>query len=177
MITRVPAAIRAVVLLAGIALVLLPGALHPVPFAVTAVGVAAAVVAPRLAGSLFATIGFVFAWLAAAGWSGSMPVDRTIAAAAALYVLQVSAALAACVPIDARVDSAVLIRWGRQCVLPVLAASAFIALDEALPQRTGTAWYELAGLSGVLLVGVAGLYAVRRRDASIARMDGRAPDQ
>jgi hypothetical protein len=174
-IAPVPAAIRAVLLLAGVALLVLPGALHPIPFALTALGVAAAVAAPRLVGSLFATIGFVFAWLAAAGWSGDMPVGRTVAAAAALYVLQVTAALAAGVPIDARVERAVLWRWARQCLPPVLAASALIALDEALPQRAGTPWYELAGLLGVLVVGAAGFYVVRRRDPATARMDGRAP--
>jgi hypothetical protein len=176
MIAPVPAAIRGVVLLAGVALLVLPGTLHPVPFVLTAIGVAGAVAAPRLVGSLVATAGFVFAWLAAAGWSGSMPIDRTVGAAAALYVLQVTAALAACLPLDAQVAPAVLVRWARQCVLPVFGAALFITLDEALPQRTGTPWYELAGLVGVLVLGAAGLYAVRRRGAPIARMDGRAPD-
>jgi hypothetical protein len=177
MIAPAPVAIRTVVLLAGIALLVLPGALHPVPFVICLVGVAAAVVAPRLVGSLAATAGFVCAWFAAAGWSGNMPIDRTVIAAAALYVLQVSAALAGCVPLDARVEPAVLSRWARQCLLPVIPAAAFIALDESLPQRTGTPWYELAGLLGVLVLAGAGLYAVRRRGAAIARMDGRAPDE
>jgi hypothetical protein len=175
-VRRIPAAIRAIVLLAGVVLAVVPGAFHPVPFAVTVAGVVAAVVAPRLVGSSLATAGFIIAWFAAAGWSASLPVGRTIAAAAALYVLQVSAALAACVPLDAMVERAVLVRWMRQCVVPVLAAIAVIALDEGLPQRTGAAWIELAGLAAVLLVAGAAVYAVRRRGASIARMDGRAAD-
>jgi hypothetical protein len=174
---RIPAAIRGTVLLAGAALVVVPGALHPIPFAVTLAGVAAAVVAPRLVGSSLVTAGFVIAWFAAAGWSGTLPVGRTVAAAAALYVLQVSAALAACVPLDAVVEPAVLLRWTRQCLLPVFVAAAVIALDEALPQRTGTAWVELAGLAAVLLLAGAAVHAVRRRDSSIARMDGRAAEE
>jgi hypothetical protein len=92
--TPVPLAIRAVLLLAGVALLVLPGRLHPAPFAITAAGVAAAVVVPRVAGASVATAGFVIAWVAASGWAVSLPVGRTVLAAAVLYVLQVSAAFA-----------------------------------------------------------------------------------
>lgn len=177
MIARSSLALRAVIVLSGVALLLLPGALHPVPFVLTTAGVLLAVATPRLAGSALATVGFLAAWLAAAGWDGSMATWRAVAAAAALYVLQVSAALAAGVPLHARVSKEVVLRWLRGCAVPVLLAAAFITLDVMLPRRSGTPWLELTGLVGVLLVAVAGVYAVRRRGAPIARMDGRATDQ
>jgi hypothetical protein len=157
-----PLAIRAVVLLAGVALLVLPGALHPAPFLITAVGVTAAVVAPRVVGASVATVGFVIAWLAASGWSVSLPVGRTVLAAAVLYALQVTAALAACVPLDAAVVPAVLRRWLLRCCWPLLLAAPVVAFDEALPSQVGTPVAELAGLVGVLLLAAAGVYAVRR---------------
>lgn len=158
-----PIAVRAMIALGGVGLLALPGAVHPLPFAVTLAGVLAAVVAPRLVGSSLASVGFVLAWLAADGWSVSQPVTRTVIAAAVLYIVQVSTALAACLPVDARVDPAVLIGWLRRCGLPVLVAGAVIAVDEALPVRSGSSWFEVAGLIGVVLVGGAAVYAVRRR--------------
>jgi hypothetical protein len=161
----VPLAIRAVVLICGIALLLLPGALHPVPVLITAVGLVAALVAPRTVGVTVLSVGFVVAWLGAAGWAHSLPVARTIPAAAALYVAHVSTALAAATPIQARVERAVIVRWLRSCVWPVLGAAALIAADEALPERTGAAWVEIAGLVAVLLFAAAAVVAVRRRAA------------
>jgi hypothetical protein len=159
----VPLAIRAVLLLAGVALLVLPGRLHPAPFAITAVGVAAAVVAPRVAGASVATAGFLIAWVAASGWAVSLPVGRTVLAAAVLYVLQVSAAFAACVPLDAEVDRAVVRRWLLRCGWPVLLAAPVVAFDEALPSQAGTPAAELAGLLGVLLLAAGGVYVVRQR--------------
>jgi hypothetical protein len=164
-VLTIPVAVRAVVLLTGAALAVLPGALHPVPLVVTAAGVVAAVVLPRTVGASIATIGFVIGWLAAAGWGVSLPVGRTVAAAAVFYVFLVSAALAAAVPLRARVQPAVLAAWLRKCAGPVAAAAVVVAVDETLPQRAGTPWIEFAGLLGVLLLGVAGWYAVRRRVA------------
>lgn len=158
-----PVAIRAVIALGGIGLLVLPGAVHPLPFALTLAGGVAAVVAPRLVGSSVVSVGFVLAWLAADGWSVSQPVTRTVIAAAVLYVVQVSTALAACAPVDARVDPVVLTGWLRRCGLPVLVAGVVIVVDEALPVRSGSSWFELAGLVGVVLVGATAVYAVRRR--------------
>jgi hypothetical protein len=170
-----PLAIRAVMVVAGVALLVLPGDLHPAPFAITAAGVIAAVVAPRTVGASLATAGFVIAWVASSGWAVSLPVGRTVVAAAVLYVLQVSAAFAACVPLYARVEHAVVRRWLLRCAWPVLIAAPVIAFDEALPSQVGTPVAELAGLIGVLLLAAAGLYAVRRRRGPLARIAGRVP--
>ena len=170
----VPVAIRAVVLLAGVALLVLPGELHPAPFLITAAGVLAAVVVPRSVGASLATAGFVIAWVAASGWAVSLPVGRTVAAAAVLYVLQVSAAFAACVPLYADVERAVARRWLLRCAWPVLVAAPVIAFDEALPSQVGTPLAELAGLLGVLLLAAVGFHAVSRRDGPLARIAGRA---
>jgi hypothetical protein len=161
----VPLAVRAVVLVCGIALLLLPGALHPVPVLITAVGIVAAVAAPRTVGVSVLSVGFVIGWLGAAGWAHGLPAARTVPAAAVLYVAHVSTALAAATPIRARVDRAVVLRWVRSCAWPLLAAALLVAVDEALPERTGGAWIEIAGLVALLLFAAAAVVAVRRRAA------------
>ncbi|HEY8300498.1 MAG TPA: hypothetical protein VIG48_01240 [Jatrophihabitans sp.] len=161
----VPLAVRAVVVAAGLALLVLPGALHPVPFLITLAGLAAAVAWPRTVGVTVLSAGFVIAWLAAGGWAHSLPVARTVPAAAALYVAHVSSALAAAAPLGARVERPALLRWLRGCLWPVLGAALVVAVDLALPRRTGAAALEVAGLAGVLLLGAAAVWAVRRRVA------------
>lgn len=161
----VPLAIRAVVLGCGVALLLLPGTLHPVPVVLTVAGLAAALVAPRILGVGLLSIGFVAGWLAAAGWAHSLPMDRAVPAAAALYVAHLSTALAAATPMRARVELAVLVRWLRGCAWPVLAAAVVVAVDAALPERTGGAWIEIAGLVVLLLFAAGAVVAVRRRAA------------
>jgi hypothetical protein len=173
----VPLAVRAVVLLAGVALLVLPGELHPAPFLITAAGVATAVAVPRTVGASLATGGFVIAWVAASGWAVSLPVGRTVAAAAALYVLQVSAAFAACVPLYADVERAAVRRWLVRCTWPVLLAAPVVAFDEALPSQVGSPVAELAGLLGVLLLAAAGFYAASRREGPLVRIAGRATDR
>ncbi len=172
-----PLAIRGVVALAGVALTLLPGQLHPVPVAVTVAGVLAAVAAPRSMGSALASGGFVAGWLAAGGWDAAPSVGRTVAAAAALYVLHVSTALAGVVPIGARVQPEAVRRWLLPCVPALAVAVAVIAVDEAVPSRTGSPWVEFAGLVGLLVLAAATIYAVRRRAAPTAKMAGRAAER
>jgi MYXO-CTERM domain-containing protein len=164
-VAAVPLVIRAVTVLAGLVLVVVPGSFRPVPVVITLGGVAAAAIAPRTMGSGLATAGAVLAWVTASGWSVSLPVERTVIAAAALYVLQVSTALAAAVPLDARVDGTVLAAWVRRLVWPAVAAAVLIALDEVLPQQSGSPWIEVGGLVGVLALAAAAAYAVRRRSA------------
>jgi hypothetical protein len=160
-----PIAIRAVVLLAGIALVVLPGSLHPVPVLITLVGLAGALFDPRTIGVSVLSIGFVIGWVAADGWTHALPIARTVPAAAALYVAHVSTALAAAAPLRAGVDPAALRHWLHGCVWPVLAGAAIVAADEALPERTGTAWVEVAGLAALTVFAGAAVHAVRRHRA------------
>jgi hypothetical protein len=166
-----PVAIRTVSGVAGAVLVVVPGHVAWFPALVTAAGTAAAIVAPRTLGSLFATAGFVLGWLTASDWAVSLPIGRTVVAAAALYVLQVSTALAAAAPLGARVEQAAVVAWLRRCAWPAVAAAALIALDEALPQQSGTPWIEFGGLLAVLALAVAAGYAVRRRSAPLARLE------
>ncbi len=160
-----PLAIRAVVLIAGIALVVLPGSLHPVPVLITLVGLAGALFDPRTIGVSVLSIGFVIAWLAADGWTHALPVARTVPAAAALYVAHVSTAFAAAAPVRAKIDPAALRHWLRGCIWPVLAGAAIIAVDEVLPERTGSVWVEVAGLAGLMVFAGVAVRAVRRRRA------------
>ena len=104
-------------------------------------------------------------WLAAGGWAHSLPVARTVPAAAALYVAHLSTALAAAAPLGARVERAALVRWLLGCVWPLLGAAVVVAVDLALPHRTGAAALEVAGLGAVLLLAAAAVWAVRRRAA------------
>lgn len=165
MIGRASLAVRVVIALAGLALLVAPGEFHPFPLVLTSLGVVAAVAWPRSIGASAATAGFVVSWLAASGWAATMPVGRTVVAAAALYVLHVSCALAATAPVAARIDRAALMRWARRSLWPLAAAAPLVALDQALPRGTGPAWPELAGLVAVLVLAGAGAYAVRRRTA------------
>jgi hypothetical protein len=171
-----PVSVRLVILLCGVALTALPGSVSVVPAVITVVGTVLAVTAPRLAGSSVASAGFVLAWLSATGWHDTAPMGRTIAAAAVLYVLHVSAALAACVPMKARVEPGVIGRWVARCTVPVLAAAALIGLDYAVPRQRGTPLFELAGLVAVLCLTAAVAYALRRRALPLAKMAGRAHD-
>ncbi len=161
----VPLTIRIVTAVAGIALLVLPGALHLAPVLITLAGVVGAVVWPRTVGVVVLSAGFVIGWLAAGGWAHSLPVARTVPAAAALYVAHVSTALAAAVPLGARVERAAVSRWLRGCLWPVLGAAVVVAVDLALPRGSGAAGLEVAGLAGVLLLGGAAVWAVRRRAA------------
>jgi hypothetical protein len=173
-VAAVPAAVRGLVLLSGIALVLVPGAVHPAPVLITAAGVLAAVLAPRQVGSSLATAGFVIGWIAATGWATSQPVARTVIAAAMLYLLHLTTALAAGLPWDAQAEPAVLVHWARRSALPLVVAAALIVLDEALPQARGSAWIGFGGLVGVALLAAVGFAAVRRRSPRLGRIDGRA---
>jgi hypothetical protein len=169
-VAAVPLAIRAVVVLAGVVLVVVPGHLAPLPAVITVGGLAAATIAPRAVGSLPATVGFVLAWLVASDWTVSLPIARTVVATAALFVLQVATALAAAVPLGARVEGAVLVAWLRRFTWPMLVAAALVTIDEVLPQQSGSPWIEFGALLGVLGLAAASGYAVRRRGAALASL-------
>ncbi len=164
-VAAIPVAIRVVAAIAGLVLVLAPGNLSPFPVVLTVLGVGAAVALPRTVGSLPATVGFVIAWLAASDWTVSLPVARTVIAAAALYVLQLSTAFAAAAPIAARIERSLVVVWLRRSAGPALTAALLIAVDEALPQQSGSPWIEFGALVVVLaLAGLAGYAVLRRRE-------------
>jgi hypothetical protein len=155
-VTPIPLAVRAVLALAGLALVLAPPHLHIVPALITGVGVGLALTAPVRVGPSVAVTGFVIGWLAATGWHGTGSDTRTILAAAGLYVLHSSASLAAVLPLRADVEAAVLTRWLRRSVPVVLVAAALIAVDVALPRAHGSPVFVAVGLgAAVVVLGVA----------------------
>lgn len=174
--TGAAVAVRGTVLLAGLALVLLPPPHSYVLTGLSVVGVLAAVAAPEVVGSGPASIAFVIDWLTATGWHDQPGLARTIAAGVALYVLHVSTSLAACLPVGVRVGAGVVRAWVSHCALPVAAAALIVAIDLALPRRSGTALAELAGLVGVVAVAAAVAAAVRHRRPVLDKMAGRATE-
>jgi TilS substrate binding domain len=147
-----PLAVRAVVLVSGVALVLAPAHPHVVGVAATVVGVLLAAALPGGAGAAVATVGFALAWLTSTGLHTVPGAGRTVLAAAALYALHQSSALAAFLPLDAVVDRAVLRHWLARCGPPLGASAVVVTVSELLPRRHGSAAVELAGLIATVVV-------------------------
>jgi hypothetical protein len=154
-------AVRGGVLVTGAALVLVPTPLYAAGAMLTIAGVVLATVWPREIGSTLASAGFVLAWIEATGWHRVPSAQHTIAAAAALYLVQLSCGLAAWVPIGAQVEWAAISRYLARSAAPIVAAAAFIAVDLAVPTTSGSALVELIGLLGILGVVAAVMYQLR----------------
>jgi hypothetical protein len=164
----VPLAVRVVVLGAGVLLAVVPERITTSGVIAVLVGVVAGLLAPRGIGSTLATALFVLVWVAATGWGDVPSVPRTVAAAAALYVLHSGLALTACLPLEADVSRTVVSRWLRRSAGPLALAAVVVVVDEALPRQHGAAALELLGLVGVvLLAGGIGLAVLRRDSSSI----------
>jgi hypothetical protein len=145
-------AVRVAIVLAGIAVIVLPG--HPRPFIVivTACGVAVAVTSPARAGAAVAIGGAIAGWLAAQGWHGSPSVLRTVSFALALYVLNSSTALAAAVPLSSRLHPRVALRWARRCLLVLAISAVFVTFNYSLDELAGSGVLIVAGLLGTIAV-------------------------
>jgi hypothetical protein len=162
----VPLAVRCIVLTAGVVLALVPERLTTAGVVAVLAGVVVGLLAPRAIGSTLVTAVFVLVWVVATGWGDVPSVPRTIAAAAALYVLHTGFALTACLPLDTAVAPGVITRWLRRSVPPLALAAVVVALDETLPREQGAAAFELLGLAGVVALAVGIAVAVLRRDSS-----------
>jgi hypothetical protein len=128
-------AVRLVIVAAGLAVMLVPG--HPKPILVLAM----------LTG--------IAGWFAGSGVHGSPSIVRVACFAIALYLLLSSTALAAAVPVRARLEPQAALRWARRWLLHVGLAAAFAALSygiEASIDGYGSYQIELAGLLGVVAV-------------------------
>jgi hypothetical protein len=113
-------------------------------------GLLAAVPQPQGAGPAVVLGAAGLAWAAAHG-SGSPPVRLTLLLAALLAVHHQAAALGAALPVTARPDRRLLVRFGRHLVL-VLALSGLLAvLALGVPRPGGSVPLELAGLLGAVL--------------------------
>ena len=162
-----PLAIRVVVLIAGIALLVLPGALHPVPVLITLVGLVGALVSTAHVGVGVLSDGFVIGWLAAAG-------GRTACRSPAPCPPPLRSTSRTCRPRSPRPPRSVRgsirprCRAGcAACLWPVLgAAPSIIAVDVVLPrthrQRLGSRW---PGWRGCWCSRGVAVRAVRRRGA------------
>lgn len=125
------------------------------------VGTVAAAAAPSFAGALIVVIAEVLGWTSAYGTDAFPPVGRTVAFAALLYLLHAATSLAASVPIEANVESAVLLRWSAGCI-PALgcAVAAGIAVS-LLGRSSGSPTLDVVGLAAVA-VALAGLVWIAR---------------
>jgi hypothetical protein len=162
----VPLAVRVVVLVAGVLLAVVPERITTSGVIAVLAGVVLGLLAPRGIGSTVASAVFVLVWVVATGWGEVPSVPRTVAAAAALYVLHTGLALTACLPLEADVSRGVVVGWLRRSVVPLALAAAVIGVDEALPRQQGAAALELIGLVGVVLLAGGLWLAVLHRDSS-----------
>jgi hypothetical protein len=113
-------------------------------------GLLLAVPQPEGPGPAVVLAAAVVAWAARHG-SESPPVGLTLLLAVLLAVHHQAAALAAAVPVTARVDRRLLVRFGAHLAL-VLALSALLAaLALGIARPGGSVPLELAGLAGAVL--------------------------
>jgi hypothetical protein len=84
----------------------------------------------------------------ALGLGESVSVVGTFVTAAALYLLHSFAALAAALPYDAIVDTAVLLRWGARASLVLAGSAAVTAIVVTLAQSLAPTTSTVAILGG-----------------------------
>lgn len=158
-------AVRLVIVLAGLAVLVIPDERHLAWTLLTAAGVLVAVSSPDRAGPGLALGAAIGSWLAAYGWDVTPPLAATVAFALALYLLHTGTALAAAVPLGVRLRGPVLRRWLRRCSVELAVAAALAAISYGLGRPGGTSGLQLLGLLGVLvLIGIPVLLLHRPRD-------------
>jgi len=147
----------------GAALAIGPQGRTGVPVLVAAVGVVgllAAVAQPHSAGPAVVLGASAAAWAAASG-AAAPPVPLTLLLAVLLAVHHQTAALAAALPVTARVDRRLLIRTGTHLGL-VLALSGLVAVFAlGVARPGGSVPLELAGLAAAVLATAALVIAGR----------------
>ncbi|HET6210339.1 MAG TPA: hypothetical protein VFD94_08150 [Jatrophihabitans sp.] len=148
-------AVRLVVLLAGLAVLLIPGEHRTIPIAAVVVGIAIAVLSPDRGGPAFAVAAGIGGWFAGFGVHGSPPALRVLGFAFALYLLLSSTALAAAVPLTARLERRAALRWALRWLGYAGVAGLFAAISygiDASIEGYGSYPVELAGLAGAVAV-------------------------
>lgn len=153
--TRSALAVRLVVLLAGLAVLLIPGEHRVIPFSAVLLGIAVAVISPDRGGPALAVAAGIGGWFARYGVHGSPPVIRVLCFSFALYLLLSATALAAAVPLTARLDGQAARRWALRWLGYAGAAGVFAALSygiDASLEGYGSYPIELAGLVGAVAV-------------------------
>ncbi len=145
-------AVRLVIVLAGVAVLAIPAERHLVWASLTVAGVLVAATSPERAGAGLALGAAIGSWLAAYGVHGTPPLASTAAFALALYLLHTSTALAAAIPLSARLRGPVLSRWLRRCSVQLAVAAVLGAASHGLGRPDSSSALHLLGLLGVLLL-------------------------
>jgi hypothetical protein len=153
--TRSALTVRLVVLLAGLAVLLIPGEHRVIPFGAVLLGIVVAVTSPDRGGPALAVAAGIGGWFARYGVHGSPPVLRVLCFAFALYLLLSATALAAAVPLTARLDGQAARRWTLRWLGCAAVAGVFAAISygvDASLEGYGSYPVELAGLVGAVAV-------------------------
>jgi hypothetical protein len=153
--SRSALAVRLVVLLAGLAVLLIPGEHRLIPIGAVLLGIAIAVISPERGGPALAVAAGIGGWFARYGVHGSPPVLRVLGFGLALYLLVSATALAAAVPLTSRLDGQAARRWALRWLGYVGVAGVFAALSygiDASLEGYGSYPIELAGLVGAVAV-------------------------
>jgi hypothetical protein len=148
-------AVRLVVVLAGVAVLLIPAHHRAVLMLALLLGIAIAAFSPDRGGPTLAMAAGVAGWFAGTGVHGSPSVPRVLGFAVAMYLLLSSTALAAAVPVTARLLAPAARRWALRWLLHLGVAGAFAAASygvEAELSGYGSYQVELAGLLGAVAV-------------------------
>jgi hypothetical protein len=158
-------ALRALLLLTGAAAVLIaPGGRLVLP------GVVALIAVPALLSALVRPGGpgpAVVLGAAAGAWTiryglAAPPLDATLAVAGALAVHHATAALCAAMPVTARVEPAVVLRWAGQLAAVLALGGAVAAAVRLLGRSAASVPLELTGIAAVVLVAAVPVLLARR---------------
>lgn len=156
-------AVRAVTVLAGLAVLEIQANRNPVWTVAVVLGVLVAVASPGQGGAGLALGGAIGGWFAAY-WDATPSLATTAGYALALYAIHTSTALAAAVPVGIPVRAPVFLRWLRRCLVELAVAAALVAVSYGIGRPGGSHALELLGLLGVLvLAGVPVLLLHRSR--------------
>lgn len=145
-----PALIRVVMLGAAVVLLLVPDRPNIIATVILVAGLGGALARPDVAGAGPVTAGFVIVWIGATGWHGDPSFARTAVAVAALYVWQAATALAAVIPLEARLEPGVLRRFALRSSVVLAVTALVVVVDYALDSRRGSPGLELVGLLAAL---------------------------
>jgi hypothetical protein len=148
-------AVRLVVVLAGLAVLVIPAHHRAVLELALLIGIAIAAASPERGGPALALAAGIAGWFAGSGVHGSPSVVRVLAFALAMYLLLSSTALAGAVPLTSQLESRAALRWSVRWLLNVAVAGVFTAASYGIGaglEGYGSSQVELLGLLGAVAV-------------------------
>lgn len=161
-------AVRAVTVLAGLAVLAIQPSHDPIWTVATVLGVLVAVASPGQGGAGLALGGAIGGWFAAY-WDGAPSLAATAGYALALYLIHTSTALAAAVPVGIPVRAPVFLRWLRRCLVELAVAAALVAASYGIGRPGGSNTLVLLGLLGVLVLAGVPVLLLHRSGADRSR--------